>query len=677
MKRNDVIELLKGKGEYLDDLPFSGYYAKFVRSPYAHAKIKKISYEDVVRRGGYVITGEDILNVTNTSEDEGSSASTPPIAIDKVRFYGEPVALVLGKDPYDAEDLAEMVSVDYEPLEPVTEIEKALKDEVIVFEEKGTNLVFQREIKYGNMPSDNEIDLDLYWSRSSGNPIETFATIVLPGDPLVFFTNMQASSAQSSFLSSLGRVKVNPVRQGGSFGSKFAVLKYAMALGIASKKFNVPVKWIETRSEHLSGSNSCGPERTFKVRAFFRRDGKVTGLDFKVWEDIGASLYNGQAFKPQGILAGPYKIKNIIYNASLVATNKNPAGYFRGAGTPPHTWALERVMDSIADELNMDRREIRKVNLVDSFPYEAPYAVYDSGNPLRLLEMAMKRRDLWTLREKGYGVGIACSTDPSTPNGSEEVSIRTGNGKVVLSIGYGPEGQGNEHVAKILVSSLLGVDPDSVYIEVDPSLNSFGPGGSRMAVFMAGAIEGAVKKLISDIEERTGGKVVNGNLRTDEGERKITEISAEARYTFSLQGQTRFNAYPFACDVAVVKVIDERIIPVKMVVFIDPGNPLDEEIVKEQVIGGTAIGISVSLYEKYLYSEDGQLVTNTLSDYGLSSAVDVPPIEVNVIPSPSPRTPFGAKGIGEIPVGVAAAAMSSAIEDATRQRVRRVPSWYP
>lgn len=445
-----------------------------------------------------------------------------------------------------------------------------------------------------------------------------------------------------------------------------------MALGVASKKFNVPVKWIETRSEHLAGSNSSGPERTFKVKAYFKRDGKVTGLHFKVWEDIGASLYNGQAFKPQGILAGPYKVKNIIYDVSLIATNKNPAGYFRGAGTPPHTWTLERVMDSIADELNMDRKEIRKINLIDSFPYEAPYSTYDSGNPLQLLKLAMSREE-WKLREKGYGVGLACSTDPSTPNGSEEVSIRTGKGKVVVSIGYGPEGQGNEHAARLLVSSLLHVNPDEVEVEVDGSLNSFGPGGSRMAVFLSGAIKGAVENLISIIENKTGGKLVDGKVNTKEGKIGLSSVEAEARYTFSLQSKNRYNAYPFACDVAVVKVVDEKVIPVKMIVFIDPGTPLDEDLVKEQIMGGTAIGISVSLYERYVYSRDGQLLTGTIGEYGMPSSPDIPPIEVNVIPSPSPFTPIGAKGIGEIPVGVAAAAMTSAVEDALKRKITRVP----
>jgi len=674
MKRSDLLSIIKGKGEYLDDLPFSGYHAVFVRSPYAHAKIRGIDVSDVTRKGGLVLTGREVFNAINTSSDEeGSSASTPPIALDKVRFYGEPVALVLGRDPYEAQDLAELVNVDYEPLEPVMTIDRALKDDILVFEEKGSNEVYRRTTEYGKMPSDRRIELELYWSRSSGNPIETFASFVIPGDPLVIYTNMQAAAYQSSFLSPLGRVKLNPVRQGGSFGSKFSLLKYVIALGVASKKFNVPVKWVETRTEHLAASNSSGPERKFKIEASFKDDGTITGLKFRVWEDVGASLFNGQAFKPQGILAGPYKVKNIVYDASLIATNKNPAGAFRGAGTPPHTWAIERVIDAIADELGMNRAEVRRNNLVDQFPYEAPYAVYDSGNPKKLLEMALSRNDLWSMRKKGYGVGIACSTDPSTPNGSEEVSIRTGEGKVILSVGYGPEGQGNEHVAKELLSSMLKVPMEKIDVEVDGTLHSFGPGGSRMAVFMAGAIKGSVEELIAKAERKTGGKFVEGKIRTSEGIIDITDVNVESKYTFSLQGKYRFNAYPFACDIAVVKEVEGKITPVRFVVYLDPGTPLDEDVVKEQVIGGTAIGISVALYERYIYSPEGQLLTSNLNDYGLPAAPDLPPIEVNLISSPSPFTPLGAKGIGEIPVGVAAAAITSAIEDLTKKRITTIP----
>nr|WP_256201869.1 hypothetical protein [Sulfuracidifex metallicus] len=138
MKRSDLLSIIKGKGEYLDDLPFSGYHAVFVRSPYAHAKIRGIDVSDVTRKGGLVLTGREVFNAINTSSDEeGSSASTPPIALDKVRFYGEPVALVLGRDPYEAQDLAELVNVDYEPLEPVMTIDRALKDDILVFEERG------------------------------------------------------------------------------------------------------------------------------------------------------------------------------------------------------------------------------------------------------------------------------------------------------------------------------------------------------------------------------------------------------------------------------------------------------------------------------------------------------------------------------------------------------------
>jgi CO/xanthine dehydrogenase Mo-binding subunit len=682
MRRLDLEDVIKGKGNYVDDIPFSGYYGVFVRSQYPHAILRKVDVDGARRKGALVLTAEDLLSLPNLKgkeEQEGSSSISSLLAFKKVRYVGEPIALVIAKDPYEATDLAEEVSVDYEPLSPVSNIDEALKNDVLVFDEVGTNEVYKKTFEYGEMPKgDEELEVSLYWSRSSGNPIETFGVISIPqGDEVTIISNVQAPQFQSNEISKYFKVKVVPTRHGGSFGSKFSVTRYAIVLGLASLKFNIPIKWIETRSEHLMASNSSGPERKFRIKAYFKRDGTVTGLDFKIWEDIGASLYNGQAFKPTGILAGPYKVKNIRYDVSLVATNKNPPGAFRGAGTPPHTWALERVMDFIADELKMERHEVRRKNLIDSFPYDAPYAHYDSGNPRNLLELALSRKDLWNLREKGYGVGLACSTDPSTPSGQEGVKLSIKKGKVILGIGYGPEGQGNEHVGKLLVSRLLGIPPEAVEVEVldsNESPSSFGPGGSRMAVFLAGAIKGAVEELVSKLKRKYNAEYKDGFLIRGEEKIPITSLQEEVSYVYSQQGKTRFIAYPFACDIAVVKVDEETglIKPVKLVVYLDPGTPLDEEVVKEQVIGGSAIGVSVALYESYVY-ENGQLLTLSLSDYGLPTADQMPEFEVNLVPTPSPYTPFGEKGIGEIPVGIAAAAVTSAVEDAIKRRITKVP----
>ncbi|QGR19997.1 xanthine dehydrogenase family protein molybdopterin-binding subunit [Stygiolobus azoricus] len=688
MRRNDVLDLLIGKGNYVDDIPYKGYFGVFVRSPYPHARILKIDAEEVVRKGGLVFTAKDLyFNKGEKEENEGTALLTLPLAFKKVRYEGEPIALVIAEDPYKAQDLAELVSIDYEVLQPVSSVEEALKNEVLVFEELKTNVVYEKTLEYGTIPfGDKELDLDLYWSRSSGNPIETFGAIVYPDGTV--YSNAQAPKFLAEEISKISgrKVKLIPVRAGGSFGSKFSLAPYISVLVQASAKFNVPIKWIETRSEHLKASNSSGPERTFKIKVYYKENGLITGLDFTVFEDIGASLYNGQAFKPSGILAGPYKIRNIRYTAKLIATNKNPPGAFRGAGTPPHTWALERIMDTLAEELGISKSEIRKKNFIDNFPYEAPYTLYDSGDPNRLLSLALERTDLWNLREKGYGIGLACSTDPSTPSGTEGVKIEVRNGKVVVKVGYSPEGQGNEHTAVKLVSQFLGIPEELVTVETidsDSSPPSFGPGGSRMAVFMAGAIKGAVEELVKVISQRIrreyGEEVEfsNGYFIAKNGDKfHISKFEGtEVTYTFNHQGKYRFTAYPFACDIAVVKVDRETglIKPVKLVVYIDPGTPIDEELVKEQVIGGSAIGVSLALYEAYKYGKQGELLTTSLIDYGLPSALDLPEFEINIVPTPSPYTPLGAKGVGEIPVGVAAAAITSAVEDLTGKKIRSVP----
>lgn len=688
MKRLDVKDLLIGKGNYVDDLPFKGKYAIFVRSPYPHARIDKIDKTDAEKRGAIVLTGKDIVSKSvEAGEREGASLSTMLLGVNKAMYVGQPVALVLANDPYEASDLAEYVQIDYDPLPPVPNIEVALKNESIVFEDLNTNIVSEKKYEFGRVSNQGkELELDLYWSRSSGNPIEPFGAQIIPSnDGLIIISNQQAGNLVSNEIEKALGVRVihKNARQGGSFGSKFSLVRYLTVLGYASLKYKVPVKWIETRTEHLMASNSSGPERKFHIKAYYNQDGKVNFLDVHIWEDAGASKDAGQAFKPLGHLTGPYKIPGIRYTVTLVATNKNPPGAFRGAGTPPHTWALERVMDAIADELGLDRAEIRKRNAIDSFPYDSGFAYYDSGNPKGLLELALSRKDILSLRDENTGVGLALSTDPSTPSGSERVKLSIKNGKVVVKLGFGPEGQGNEHTAMLLVSKLLGISLDEIgYEVVDNSElpNSFGPGGSRMAVYTYGSISGAVEELKAKLRRKAESllrgnvKYENGYFIGDNGKIKITEFEGEeVDYTFTLQGKYRYNAYPFACDLAVVRIEDGKIKPLKHVVYIDPGNPIDEDLVKEQVIGGTVIGISIALYEAYVYDDSGNLLTTSLADYGLPTAADLPEIEVNIIPTPSPITPGGVKGIGEIPVGVAAAAVTSAVEDILKRRFTKVP----
>ncbi|WP_338602185.1 xanthine dehydrogenase family protein molybdopterin-binding subunit [Sulfolobus tengchongensis] len=690
MKRIDVRDLLLGKGNYVDDIQIKSKYAVFIRSPYPHARILKIDKSDAERRGALVLTGKDtITKSVEGGEREGASLSTALMAINKALYVGQPVALVIADDPYQAMDLAELVQIDYEPLEGVGNIEKALENKVIIFDDLKTNVVREQTLEFGKLYTQGKhLELDLYWSRSSGNPIEPYGAIVIPADDgLTIISNQQAGNAVSNEIQKALGVKVihKNARQGGSFGEKFSLVRYLTVLGVAALKFRVPIKWIETRTEHLMASNGSGPERKFKIHAYYSSDGRVNSLDIHIWEDVGASKDAGQPFKPVGILTGPYKIGGVRYTGTLVATNKNPAGAFRGAGTPPHTWALERVMDAIADELGISRAEVRKINAIDSFPYDSGFAYYDSGNPKGLLELALSRKDIFSMRSQNVGVGLALSTDPSTPSGSERVKLKIKNGKVNVILGFGPEGQGNEHTAVVLTSKLLGISQDDVTYEIADNMelpSSFGPGGSRMAVFAFGAVSGAVEELKARLRRKAevvlNDKVIDykdGYFIGEKGGKvKITSFEGEeVDFTYTLQGKYRFNAYPFACDLAVVKIEDGKIRPIKHVVYIDPGTPIDEDLIKEQVIGGTAIGISLALYEHYVYDENANLLTTSLADYGMPTAADLPEIEVNIVPTPSPVTPYGAKGIGEIPVGIAAAAVTSAVEDVIKRRITKVP----
>lgn len=198
MKRFDVEQLLIGKGNYIDDYPFKGKYAIFVRSPYPHALIRNIDASDAIKHGAQVLTGKDIMaKAVESGDREGASLSTLVIATKKALYVGQPVALVLANDPYEATDLAELVQVDYEPLEPIPNIEKALKGEVYVFDELKTNIVKEQTFEFGKISSQGKhLELDLYWSKSSGNPIEPFGAIIYPKENAIeIISNLQAGNA--------------------------------------------------------------------------------------------------------------------------------------------------------------------------------------------------------------------------------------------------------------------------------------------------------------------------------------------------------------------------------------------------------------------------------------------------------------------------------------------------
>lgn len=720
MKRVDVAELLRGNGSYFDDIEYKGAYASIVRSPYAHARILSIDTSKLDR--ARVLTGNSIKRFVGGSKlgqsEEGTGINASPLAIDKVRYQGEPVAIVIADDPYSADDMADMIEVQYELLKPVMNVSDALSENSLLFEKLKSNVVSSKTFDYGDcsyFSQDNKndsllsIELDLYWSRSLGNPIEPFGVIAIPGQDsqpsLTIISNSQAPQISANMTSkSLGvPVTMIPTRQGGSFGAKFSVVKYMVLIGAASLYFKMPIKWMETRTEHLLASSSSGPERKFRIKAFYKKDGEVVAVDSHVWEDIGGDAEGGrQALKALNIASGPYKFKNLRYTATSVVTNKNPSGAFRGAGTPPQSWAMERLMDAIADDLRISSEKVRQKNLIREFPHDAKFAYIDSGNPLGLLDLALSRKDLFSMRsaEHRIGVGIACSTDPSTPSHSftgrgEGIKMSVKNGKVVIGFGYSPEGQGNEHVAVVLASKLLEIPVELVEFEILGSSQgappAFGPGGSKMAVYMAGAVKGAVEELkkkcmerargilgASRVEYRQGRLLASDESGKQTKEIKLTELDGTlVEYVFYQEGKSDFVTFPFACDISVVQIADGgKILPIKHAVYIDCGTPLDEELVKEQVQGGTSTGISLAIYENSRYDGDGNLLAATLADYGFPSALDVPvDIEVNIVSTPSISTPMGVKGIGEIPVGVAAAAVCRAVEDALSygRRIEAIP----
>lgn len=549
--------LLTGKGRFIDDIePVGGVaHAAIVRSTQAHARITSIEVDEARRAPGVlgVLTGNDIRRLSRPFP----LAVDIPVeyysaAVDKVRYVGEPVAVVVAEDRYLAEDAAELIEVEYEPLPPVLDVEEAMRDGApLLHEEAGTNIGNHRIFEFGDpdaafIEADVVVEESFRFPRYSSTPIETYGVIAnydAASDEMTIWSNFHGPFILHRVVSAaLGipenRLKfVVPPDIGGSFGIKSAVYPYMTLVGIASRALGRPVKWIEDRSEHLLASSS-GTGRTARVRAAFREDGRLTALEYRFIDDVGGYIRSPEPatmYRCFGNFTGPYAVEDVRAETFSVMTNKTPTGLNRGFGGPQLYFALEGTMDIAAAKLGMDPVEIRRRNLItaDKFPYRTPFGgIYDSGDYQKVLDRVLEMSGYERLREKQaqarkegrcLGIGVATIVDPSGTNmgyvtlaktheerqsandlsGCTEaatVSIDPSGG-VTVRITTTPQGQGHETVATQIICDELGVSPEKVHVvaEMDTSALPWtittGSYSSRFAPLSASAIALAARRL--------------------------------------------------------------------------------------------------------------------------------------------------------------------------------------
>jgi 2-furoyl-CoA dehydrogenase large subunit len=521
--RKEDPALLSGRGRYADDLPVptGTLHAHVIRSPHAHAKIVSIDASAALAQDGVwaVITGEDVRKLS----DPFLIALKAPVnqwslAVERVRYVGEGVALVVADTRYLAEDAADLVHIDYESLEAVIDPRAACeKSAPLLHPEAKTNEISVRKFSYGDTKRAFEqaykrVALTSEYRRNSFTPMECYVVVAeyRPAEQSYdVLANFQGPFSTHPVMAKALRVAGPKLRlrippdSGGSFGIKLSVFPYIVLAALAARITGRPVKWVEDRLEHLIAASSS-PNRVTEIEAAVAKDGRILALRLDQLEDYGAFLrapMPGPLYRMHGAITGAYDIQNVDVINRVVVTNKMPASLIRGFGGPQLYLALERLVHRIAVELGLDHLDVIKRNLIPKakFPYKAAAgALYDSGDYLRALETASgegrlddlrRRRDAARAAGRHYGIGFAVVVEPGmsnmgylstllTPEAREKagpkngaVSMVTVNvdplGAVSVTADVTVQGQGHQTVLAQIVADRLGLRPDDINVVLE------------------------------------------------------------------------------------------------------------------------------------------------------------------------------------------------------------------
>ncbi len=540
--------LLRGSGQFMDDLPVPAgtLHAVFLRSPHAHARILSVDASRAAMATGVeaIITGTDIAQYTRPFV---AGVKQPmehySLAVERVRYVGEPVAIICADNPYLAEDAAALVDVRYEPLDPVIDPLRAVADDApLLHPAVGANVVSDRHFIYGDpdtafADAHRIVDIKIIYPRNSVTPIECFGVIAKYSGAEGCYeltTHFQGPYALHPVMAMALQVPGTKLRirtppdSGGSFGTKHAVFTYAVALAVAARIAGRPVKWIEDRLEHLSGATSA-TNRITTLRAAVREDGVITALGFDQLDDCGGYLRAPEPatiYRMHGNLTGAYKITNLSVRNRIVLTNKTPSGLVRGFGGPQVYFALERLTEKIAREFDLPHMEIIRRNLVrkEDFPYRtASGATLDSGDYHAVLDKVeqsghlqalMQRREQARAQGRLYGIGCAAIVEPSISNMGYITTVLTaeerekagpkGGAVATATVQLDPlggvsvhaasvsQGQGHRTVLAQVVAEALGIESTdvSVTLELDTARDAWSIASGNYSSRFAGAVAG-------------------------------------------------------------------------------------------------------------------------------------------------------------------------------------------
>lgn len=727
LERLEDDRLLRGEAQFVDDVVVDGMvYMAVLRSPVAHGIIRAIDLSEARAMDGVVaaFAGPDFAALPviplRLAPVEGVERFLQrPIAFEKVRFVGEPVAVVVATSPEIAEDALERIVVDIDPLPAVMSWESASAASSLLFEQHGTNISGHYTVSDGDADAafanaDYTRRERFYCHRQTGLPMETRGlvahwdgkaeTLRVWGSTKVIWFNRKATAEALGLR--LEQVQMIGTDVGGAFGVRGELYPEDILVPFVSRALGLPVKWIEDRREHLMSINHSR-EVTCDLEIACDKGGRILGMRGVVMGDMGAYTRTNGGIVPVRVaqfIVGPYRVPGVTFEVAIFHTNKTPVGTYRGPGRFEANFFRERLMDMAAGDLGIDPAEFRMINLLSEaelphstgklVPYEKPF-VYDTGDYRTALAHVLKAIDydhLKTLsgREidgRRHGVGLTCFVECSG-GGPRENSrlVLEDDGRVSVYTGCSMVGQGLQTALTQLAADALGQGLDAISVHnatTEELSEGFGTFASRGAIKGGHAVVDGARNFIeemvrfaTEIDRANDLRWEGGAIRTSAGNLAY-DLAGLARHAQQLGRRIEASGTYFSTDLtfsygthAAHVAVDPRTGAVEVIDYYsneDIGAAVNPMVVHGQLIGSIVQGLGGAFLDHLVYDEDGQLLTGTLADYLVPTAMDFPAVRGETYGDRRASTnPLGIKGAGEGGIVGVAGAVANAVAAALR-----------
>ena len=726
----DGLEKITGQVQYTADFQTARLlHAKVILSPYAHALITSVDKTAAQELPGVVavFTADELPTAKNTITSRNSAV----LAVGRVQWVGQPVAIVVAESEAIAADAAELVWIEYEPLPAVISLDEAIQhgtpqvwpngmpkegDDMSSLHarvdagkettgDKPNNMIGEVHFERGNVAegfaeSDVVIERTYRTSMVHQAYLEPHAVAAVPdpfGQSLTLYTSVQGLYGVRDEVAKLvglprSGVTVKPMAVGGAFGAKYGI--YDPLVAAVALALRQPVKLVLTRSEDLL-STTPAPQTVIHLKTGAKKDGTVTAIQATIYVDNGVFGFSHGGIMSL-LMGGYYKWAHTKLDAYEIATHKSPVGAYRAPGAPQATFAIESNIDDMARELGFDVLEFRLQNAAEGGDPSGVGRPWAQNIGLKQCLERLKIHPAWANRQPDELLGIAIGGWPTAVGTSETICRVDTDGKVRVNVGI-VDISGSKSSLALVAAEAVGVHPDDVIIVQDDSNGAYGPnsGGSMATYSTAGGIHSAglevrqqIQQLAADHFEAAAEdiEIVNGQAQVRGVPDRAVGIGQLVEGTrwkrsgpgpISAAGKSAVaeNAPAFVAHLIKIKLdeVTGVVTPLEYVAVQDVGFALNPLLVDGQLQGGAIQGVGMALYEGMVYSPEGQLLTGSFMDYGLPRVDNVPKVEVIQVENPSPHGPFGMRGIAEPPITAAPAAIGNAIRHATGARLTELP----